>query len=856
MANLFHKDSIDDDNHALTARTYADVAARDADTPFQVTDNINKIVRVNSPLSYYILSSIGPIVWIELSSEGNNEFTELLDTPSTISANLVVQGNSGGTDLEFGQALDTTDNPTFNNLILSGDLTVNGTTTTLNSITLTIDDKNIELGSVATPTDVTADGGGITLKGTTDKTMLWTNSTDSWDFNQAIRTGNLQLSGNTISSFDTNGNIILQTQGTGAVQLIASGGFIINTLLSGTTVNSTFLQINHPLDAANSTGEIRLRERGDLTGENYIGFKAPDVVSVNQIWTLPAADGSSGQILSTSGAGVLSWTSDNGVTDHGALTGLSDDDHTQYALLAGRSGGQTLKGGTVAGNSLTLQSTSSATKGKIFLGANSAYDEVNDRLGIGTITPTFDVDVNGKLRSNRYILGQGPDLSLIPVISGQSVISSWWALQLVGNRQATVDYSPSNVGGISDASVIIPNQQASKIGLIVQGAASQTGNLIEWRNSGGTGLGAIDEIGNLGIGTTSPGQLLSVEGVGIFGIPNVSEALLGMNVNTVGHEGVSLFHDGTEAFLTSVDQGVAWHDLTIEALNVNFDLNGTTNVFRFDSAGRLGIGMGTDALTSPIMIKSSDNRAFDIKSSSTQSGFIIGDSNLTDEWQFIADINGTNALRINHQNSSGNFLDFLKVTHTGTDTGTFTLSDVDFLLEGTSRVKKTLSMHGAQMDGNADTYNGVVCVSASVAVVGSPDMWSCKSYSDGTDNDAAVTTFRLPEDYENGTDIDVFYSYRVLATSGTFHWGLGILVVGDGEDTQASPTFVTGTETPPSTTLFRKTVTATFTGTGFIAGDSVGIVLYRDSSHANDTITDSLRVIDIGIKYTANKLGS
>jgi len=67
-----------------------------------------------------------------------------------------------------------------------GDLTVNGTTTTINSTTLSVDDKNIELGSVATPSDTTADGGGITLKGASDKTITWTNSTDTWDFNQGI----------------------------------------------------------------------------------------------------------------------------------------------------------------------------------------------------------------------------------------------------------------------------------------------------------------------------------------------------------------------------------------------------------------------------------------------------------------------------------------------------------------------------------------------------------------------------------------------------------------------------------------------------------------------------------------------
>tara|TARA_B100001250_G_scaffold305825_2_gene267746 strand:+ start:129 stop:1199 length:1071 start_codon:yes stop_codon:yes gene_type:complete len=72
------------------------------------------------------------------------------------------------------------------NLTLSGDLTVNGTTTTINTTTLQVEDKNIEIGKVSTPSDATADGGGITLLASSNKTILWTNSTDTWDFNQSV----------------------------------------------------------------------------------------------------------------------------------------------------------------------------------------------------------------------------------------------------------------------------------------------------------------------------------------------------------------------------------------------------------------------------------------------------------------------------------------------------------------------------------------------------------------------------------------------------------------------------------------------------------------------------------------------
>jgi hypothetical protein len=69
---------------------------------------------------------------------------------------------------------------TGTSLTLSGDLTVNGTTTNINSTNLVVEDKNIVLGDTATPTDTTADGGGLTLKGDTDKTFAWIDATDAW----------------------------------------------------------------------------------------------------------------------------------------------------------------------------------------------------------------------------------------------------------------------------------------------------------------------------------------------------------------------------------------------------------------------------------------------------------------------------------------------------------------------------------------------------------------------------------------------------------------------------------------------------------------------------------------------------
>ena len=84
-----------------------------------------------------------------------------------------------------------TASPTFTGTIagasmtLSGNLTVSGATTTINSTTLTIDDKNIILADGATD-DTGANGGGITLKGATNKTITWTSATGDFDVSENV----------------------------------------------------------------------------------------------------------------------------------------------------------------------------------------------------------------------------------------------------------------------------------------------------------------------------------------------------------------------------------------------------------------------------------------------------------------------------------------------------------------------------------------------------------------------------------------------------------------------------------------------------------------------------------------------
>ena len=131
-----------------------------------------------------------------------------------------------------------------NNVTIAGDLTVNGTTTTVNSTTVSVDDKNIELGAVAVANNTTADGGGITLKGATDKTISWINATGAWTSSEDLDlvTGKTYKINNTLVANSTSLGTTIVGSSLTSVGTIATGvwqGTIVAGQYGGTGVNNS-----------------------------------------------------------------------------------------------------------------------------------------------------------------------------------------------------------------------------------------------------------------------------------------------------------------------------------------------------------------------------------------------------------------------------------------------------------------------------------------------------------------------------------------------------------------------------------------------------------------------------------------
>lgn len=127
----------------------------------------------------------GSSIIIEGTTDNTYETTLFVTDPTA--DRTITFPNSSGTvtltsDLSSYAALSGatfTGAITGTDLVLSGDLTVNGTTTTIDTTHLQIEDKNITL-AYGNTSDVGADGGGITLLGATNKTFNWVDSTDAW----------------------------------------------------------------------------------------------------------------------------------------------------------------------------------------------------------------------------------------------------------------------------------------------------------------------------------------------------------------------------------------------------------------------------------------------------------------------------------------------------------------------------------------------------------------------------------------------------------------------------------------------------------------------------------------------------
>jgi len=488
---------------------------------------------------------------------------------------------------------------------VAGDLTVNGTTTTVNSTTLTVDDKNIELGSVASPTDTTADGGGITLKGATDKTLNWVNSSDSWTSSE-----NVDLASG--KTYKINGTDVLSgsTLGSGVTgSSLTSVGTITTGVWNGTALTADAIGA----DAINGS---KIAD-DSIDSEHYVDGSIDNVhVSASAAIAGTKIDPDFGsQTVETTGvfsaAGGAQGTPS--ITFTGDLnTGFYSPGADQVAI----STGGTQRINVEADGDINIDS------GGVF------YDATNNRLGVGTTSPNQALEVVG----SQWLRGAYTDSTALGWVGNSGTgrdfvikrsaaatmsieMSGRNAFNIIGNTGDTNCNITFSTTGSSEAVRI---DSSGRVGI----GSSTPGQLLHLRNGsnpaiqiddttnsqfivsitsadafgngstvgqlylrGASGIGftgnggastgmVLDSSNRLGIGTTSPSQLLDLKG---------SSASLALTSAGASDTSQIYWLDSADAI-----QGYLRYDHSGESLA--FAVNGASEKMRIDSNGNIGIG--------------------------------------------------------------------------------------------------------------------------------------------------------------------------------------------------------------------------------------------------------------------------
>ena len=536
-------------------------------------------------------------------------------------ARQLLQTDAAGTGVEFTSnvdvpgTLDVTGVATFDsNVTVSGNLTVNGTTTTIDSETLVVEDKNIEMGAVTTPSDTTADGGGITLKGATDKTLTWVNSTNCWTFNQALNlTAGTQSAPALVFDADVNSGIFhptadtiaASTAGSERVRITPNGYVLVGTNIEpssgdahaqnarfvirgriGNSADSGRINLQRGSAASNgsSIGSITFTDNGNnayarietladaATGTNdypgAIAFSTTPDGAASPVERLQITSDGKTNLGQSAGAVGSKLNIFNGSDNQNILGITGADESTEYAALGISPGNAVITGGGIG----------TTSTGIIFRTAEGGTEVERMRIrptgliGIGTSNPTSPLHVIGDTKT------EGAFVSL-----PSSGSSEGGEIQLKNpdgsTNGAVIDISATDTFRIF---------QLNNNSLMQLGQLSGTGGQITL-HTGGSERVRINSSGNVGVGVSNPATPLHVSAAGAT--PVVIESSNSQSLINFRNSSTSLFFMGASSNNWNVQSS------GVERLSVtssgNVGINNNSPFFKLDVDAQIRAGSNT-----------------------------------------------------------------------------------------------------------------------------------------------------------------------------------------------------------------------------------------------------------------------
>ena len=269
-----------------------------------------------------------------------------------------------------GQAIKVESN---NKTTIYGDLVVTGGTTTISSTQIDVNDKNLQLAT-GNSSDSGADGGGLTVKGASDKTWNWVDSTDAWTANQHI---------------DVTTGKVYKIAGTEVLNATTLGAGIVNSSLTSVGTLGSLTVTN-----AVTAGSLDISGGADIDGtleadaytvngtalNEYIADTVGAMVSSNTETNIAVTYDDSDNTLDFS---VINITGNAASADTVDITGTNSN--TNYYPLFGLEGSGATVYNDLSGDLKYNPSTNVLTAGT-FSGSGASLTALNaDNISSGTL---------------------------------------------------------------------------------------------------------------------------------------------------------------------------------------------------------------------------------------------------------------------------------------------------------------------------------------------------------------------------------------------------------------------------------------------------------------------------------------
>jgi hypothetical protein len=592
----------------------------------------------------YIAVTPGGVSSTQISTAGTDTNVDLKIAPKGVGNTIIANGNVG-----IGSAAPTT------KLDVNGGISMSGTLTNGNSV------NGISLDSTGRTT-VSGGSFGVIETLSVSNTSSANGSQTEFNFmHGAVPTASI-LETQVSPGFNSLAFLTKSTTVAERMRIDSTGYVGI-----GTTAPLSILEVQGGAITAGPTsasaaggGEIRMRGLA-ANGSQYVAFRSPDVVAASTTWTLPSADGASGAMLSTNGAGILSWATaaaapTSFLSGSAAAPGWSVTGNTNTGLFSAASNTLSIAAGGIEGlrvntsggatdyiavtpggvSSTTLGTSGSDANVDLKIAPKGTGNTViaNGNVGIGTTTPTGILDVEGgtsttgsgtsiTLAAQNALAagGQGGDIYLNP--GARASFNRNGFVQLGTNlTSGTIALGPAGSGYqssyasriLSAQNIVLDYNGALRTvagGNISYSGIDQSGGAISfytaasgsvnWSTVAPTTRMVVDTVGNVGIGTTGPLSLLHVS-------QDVTGAPISLKIDNP-HSAASGGIGSYLEFAASGNQtqariGSVWSSTNSNNANLLFfvkSAGSNSEAMRMDS--NLNVGIGTTAPASRLEVQ-------------------------------------------------------------------------------------------------------------------------------------------------------------------------------------------------------------------------------------------------------------